>query len=91
MATAALVALNGLVHLELWRDGYRVVDRVGPLFLVNAVVAGVLALAVLARPGPWALAGVVGFSLGSIGALLLSRTGRGFLGFMEQGWSADAR
>jgi hypothetical protein len=91
LVTAALVALNGLVHVDLWQDGYRFVDRVGPLFLVNAALAGVLALAVLVRPARWVLAGVVGFSVASIGALVLSRTGEGFLGFMERGWSAEAR
>jgi hypothetical protein len=91
LATAGLVALSGLVHLELWQEGYRYVDRIGPLFLVNVVVAGVLALAVLARPGQWVLAGVVGFGLGSVGALVLSRTDGGFLGFMEHGWTAEAK
>ena len=91
LATAGFVVLNGLVHLRLWNDGYKGVDDIGVLFLVNVVVAAVLALAVLIRPAPVVLAAVLLFSAGSLTALYLSRTDSGFLGFMEAGWSPDAR
>jgi hypothetical protein len=91
LVTAGLVALDGLVHVRLWQDGYRFLDDVGPLFLVNTVVAALLAVAVLAWPSRTVFAGVVGFSLASLGALVLSRTDGGFLGFTEQGWSSEAR
>jgi hypothetical protein len=91
LATAAFVALNGSIHLRLWQDGYRYIDDVGVLFLLGTVIAAVLAAAVLVRPAPAVLAAVVAFSAGSLGALLLSRTGGGLLGFVETGWSPDAR
>jgi hypothetical protein len=91
LATAGFVAWNGSVHLRLWRDGYKAIDDVGVLFLVNVVVAAVLAVSVLARPAPAVLVAVVAFSTGTLGALVLSRTDGGFLGFMEAGWSEDAK
>ena len=91
LATAVLVAWNGSVHLRLWRDGYKAIDDVGVLFLVNAVLAAVLAVVVLAKPVPLVLAAVMAFSAGSLVALVLSRTDGGFLGFMEAGWSEDAK
>jgi hypothetical protein len=89
--TAGLVALNGGVHLGLWRDGYRSLNDVGPLFLANAIAAGVLAVAVLVRPAWPVLTGIVGFSVASLVALLLSRTDRGVLGFVEHGWPPAAQ
>ena len=91
LATAVLLAWNGSVHLRLWQDGYKAIDDVGVLFLVNVVVAAVLAVAVLAKPVPAVLGAVVAFGAGTLGALVLSRTDGGFLGFMESGWSEDAK
>jgi hypothetical protein len=90
-STAALVGLNGLVHLQLWRDGYQGIDDIGVLFLANAVAAAVLAVAVLVRPVPVVLAAAGAFSGASLVALVLSRTTGGFLGFREAGWSPEAR
>lgn len=91
LATAGLVALNGSVHLRLWNDGYKFIDDVGVLFLANVIVATVLAVALLVKPAPVVLAAVMAFSVGSVAALFLSRTDKGFLGFMESGWSGDAK
>jgi hypothetical protein len=90
ISLAGALVVSGLVHLQLWQDGYRYVDDVGPLFLLQAAVAAGLAVAVLARPGVVVLAAVIGFSLSSVAALVMSRGADGFLGFMERGWSADA-
>lgn len=83
------VVIGGLVHLELWRSGYRGIPNVGNAFLVNVALAAILAVAVLVR-SDWRInvAGVV-FSAGSIGALVMSRT-VGFLGFTEQAWTERA-
>jgi hypothetical protein len=85
-----LLAIVGYVHVDLWRDGYRFIDNIGVLFLTNAIAAGVLALAVLLRPGRLVLLAAAGFCAVSLGGLLLSRTSIGIAGYMESGWSADA-
>jgi hypothetical protein len=89
VAAATFVLAGGALHLDLWRDGYRAIEYIGPLFIANAVVSALLVLALLVRPGALvALAGVA-FSLGSLVALVLSRT-TGLLGFTERGWSEMA-
>ena len=90
LPTASFLCVNGYVHLDLWRDGYRFIENVGVLFLVTAITAGVLAVGVLVRPGRLVLLAVAGFSATALGGLLLSRTGVGILGYTELGWSPDA-
>lgn len=89
ICAVTFVVIGGLVHLQLWRSGYKGIPIVGDAFLVNVALAGVLALAVLVR-NDWRvnLAGVL-FSIGSLGALLMSRT-VGFLGFTERAWTERA-
>jgi hypothetical protein len=86
---AALLLATAAIHLLLWSDGYRDILWIGPLFLLNAIGAAVLAVAVLAVPARWlALACAAGalLELGTLGGLVLSTT-VGFLGFFET-WSA---
>lgn len=86
---AALLLATAAIHLLLWSDGYRDILWIGPLFLLNAIGAAVLALAVLAVPARWlplACAAGALLELGTLGGLLLSTT-VGFLGFVET-WSA---
>ena len=90
MPTAALLAVVGYVHLDLWRDGYRFIENVGVLFLLTTITSGALAVAVLLRPGRLVLVAIAGFSAISLGGLLLSRTGVGVAGYVEMGWSTDA-
>ena len=86
LAAATFVFAGGYIHFDLWRDGYRAIEYIGPLFVANAVVSAVLMLALLVRPDVRvAVAGAV-FSVGSLIALVLSRT-TGLLGFTERGWS----
>jgi hypothetical protein len=84
VGTAMLVA-TGWIHLDLWFEGYRHIDRIGPLFLANAVLAGLAALAVLMTPErrlPWValLAGLL--EIGTLTGLVLSLT-VGLFGFVE--------
>lgn len=86
---AALLLATAAIHLLLWSDGYRDVVWIGPLFLLNAIGAAVLALAVLAAPArrlPLVCAAGALLELGTLGGLLLSTT-VGFLGFVET-WAA---
>lgn len=75
----------GWIHLDLWLDGYRDIDVIGPAFLLNTVAGFGLALLALLTPGrflTW-VAGVGALvSAGALGALLLSTT-VGLFGFTE--------
>lgn len=89
LCAVAFVIIGGLVHLELWRSGYKAIPYVGKAFLVNVALAGLVGVAVLIRDD-WRVhvAGVV-FATGSLAALVLSRT-VGFLGFTERAWTDRA-
>lgn len=71
---AAGVLLSGLVHLWLWFDGFRDIDWIGPLFMVNAV-AGVLIAVLVVLWRSWFSAFLAaGFGAATLGAFLLSTT-----------------
>ncbi|NUP24658.1 MAG: hypothetical protein HOZ81_53130 [Streptomyces sp.] len=85
LAGAGLTAAMAAIHLSLWDDGYRDLDTIGPLFLLNGVVGILLALALLVTPvrllGPVAAVTAL-FTAGTLGALFLSLT-TGLFGFDE--------
>jgi plastocyanin len=86
LAGAAGLAITALVHLDLYLGGYRHIDTIGPLFLVNVIAGGLLAIAVAARPDvAFRVAGIV-FALGTIGGFILSRRGDGLFDFRETGF-----
>ena len=82
LCCVALLAWIGYIHLHLWQEGYRQIPTDGPLFLLDAVAAFVLAAALLTWPR--ALAGLVaaGYTAATLGALLISLT-VGLFGFRE--------
>jgi hypothetical protein len=88
-ATATFVVVGGLVHLRLWRSGYRGIPTIGPLFALNAAVSAVVAIAVLVRRDVRVQAAAVVLAVSSLAALLASRT-VGLLGFTEQAWTDRA-
>jgi len=47
---AALTAVMGGIHLDLWVGGYRDVPTIGLLFLLNGIGAALLALGLLTAP-----------------------------------------
>ena len=74
MIVAAAVLVSGAVHLKLWADGFRDISVIGPLFLLNAVAALVIAGAVLGwRNWPPVLV-AVGFGASTLGAFVISAT-----------------
>ena len=81
VAAGLLVWIAG-IHVRLWQEGYKFIPTNGPLFLVDAISAVVLAAAMLvwARPLTGLLA--AGFTAGTIGALVISLT-VGLFGFKE--------
>ena len=44
LAGAALLVWSGVIHLQLWADGYRSISVIGPLFLVQGVAVSWSAL-----------------------------------------------
>ena len=72
---AVLLLAGGIIHFDLWKSGYRVIPKIGPLFLANFV--GSVALAAIA------------LATMSLLALVLSRT-VGVLGFSEMIWTRPA-
>jgi hypothetical protein len=81
---AVALASTGFASTLLF-DGYRTVATIGPLFLLNAVLGALAAVAVLGTPRRWlgwiSLAGAA-LQAGTLGALLLSLT-VGLFGFHE--------
>jgi hypothetical protein len=92
VAAAILMILSGLVHIHLWDIAYRHVATLGPLFLVQAIAALVLAVVlVVARVVVVALASIV-LMLGTIVGFILADT-VGIFGFTlpaVTGWAYDA-
>lgn len=89
IAAAVFLLAGGLVHLQLWRSGYRGIPYIGPMFAANAALSALLALVIAV----WTARGVaiagIAFAASSLGALVLSRT-VGFLGFNETAWTDEA-
>jgi plastocyanin len=84
-SAAIALLIGGLVHLQLYFEGYRSIDKIGPSFLLNAVVSTAVA-GLLAVRSEWFVraAGMV-LAIGTIGAFVLSRRGGGLFEFREQG------
>jgi hypothetical protein len=85
LAGTALLAAMGWIHLDLWGDGYRTIDVIGPAFLLNAIAGFGLAVLLLVTPRPvlpWVAAVGALTAFGTLAGLLLSTT-VGLFGFTE--------
>jgi multisubunit Na+/H+ antiporter MnhG subunit len=96
LGAIAILAV-GAVHLQQYFSGYRSIPTIGPLFLLNALGSGIVAIGLLApmqrirdpraaelTTGVLAAAGLA-IAAGSLGALFISETGTLF-GFSETGY-----
>jgi hypothetical protein len=88
IVTAAAVVVSGAVHLLLWFDGFRDIDVVGPLFLLNALAAVAIAIATLVWRHWLPLLAAVGFGASTLAAFILSTT-VGFFGVREMWQGAE--
>lgn len=86
---AVFLLIGGVVHYNLWRQGYRNIPKIGPLFLANMVGSAVLAAAVLGSRRITVYAAGIVFAAASLAALVLSRT-VGVFGFTEMIWTPQA-
>ena len=77
---AGLLIASGAIHLHLWDIAYRHVKTLGPLFLVQACAALVIALAVLITRHILAVAAGLALCGGTIVGFILART-VGIFGF----------
>jgi hypothetical protein len=74
---AALLGTMAGIHLHLYNLGFRSVPKIGPSFMLNAVLGAVFAVALLVTPRRWlALASLAGAGLlaGTLAALVISLT-----------------
>jgi hypothetical protein len=87
VVSAVALGTSGVIHLYLWDTGvYRSIPTIGPLFLLQAIAALVLAVVVVLARRVWAaLAGAV-LAASTIGGFLLVVT-IGLFGFTDS-WSA---
>ncbi|MDO8362734.1 MAG: cupredoxin domain-containing protein [Actinomycetota bacterium] len=87
LLAAATVLMGGLVHLQLYFDGYRNLPdaNLGRSFVANGVASVAIAGAlVMRRDAVVRLAGI-GLAVGTLAAFALSRTGDGVFGLRETG------
>jgi hypothetical protein len=87
MAAAALLLIaSGVIHIHLWSTGYRHIPTIGPLFLMQGIVAVALGVLVAATRRLFATTLGALFAISTIGGFLLS-VGIGLFGFRDT-WSA---
>jgi predicted lipoprotein with Yx(FWY)xxD motif len=82
VAGAGLLAAIAAIHLDLYETGYRTIPTIGWLFLVQVIVAFVLAAAVLVSGSKIVVAAGAEFAVATLGGYLLS-VWAGLFGFTE--------
>ena len=82
LAGAALLVWSGVIHLQLWADGYRSISVIGPLFLVQGVGSIVIGAA-LAAFRRLALIVAGGLTLAATAVGLLLSVYVGLFGYKE--------
>ena len=88
VVTALAVLVSGVVHLQLWLDGYRDIALIGPAFLLNAVAGLVIAVLLLVWRHWVPPLVAVGFGASTLGAFIVSAT-VGLFGVQET-WTGGA-
>ena len=79
---AALMVWSGVIHLQLWSDGYRSISVIGPLFLIQGI-GGIALAAVLAVFRRVVLMAAGAVMMAATAAGLLLSAGIGLFGFQE--------
>jgi len=82
VAGAGLLVWSGVIHLQLWSEGYRSISVIGPLFLVQGIASIVLAVALVAFRRLVLLAAGAALAAGTAVGLLLSAS-VGLFGYTE--------
>ena len=82
VAGAGLLVWSGVLHLQLWSEGYRSISVIGPLFLIQGIASILLAVALVAFRRLVLLAAGAALAAGTAVGLLLS-AGVGLFGYTE--------
>jgi hypothetical protein len=69
---SGLLAASSGIHLALWSMGYRTIPTIGPLFLVQVIAGGLLAVLLLVSRRLLMVVAAAGFMIATIVGLLLS-------------------
>lgn len=87
LAGALAVLVGGLVHLQLYFDGYRDFpnDNLGRSFLANGVASVVIAAALVVRRDALVRLAGIGVALGTLAAFVLTRNDVRIFGLRESG------
>ena len=83
---AVLVLAGGAIHLRLNLDDYGN-DDILKAFAANAAASAVVAIYLALRDDVFGPLAGIALSLGSLGALFMSRRGDGIMDFREVGWN----
>ena len=88
LAAAAAVLVGGLVHLQLYFDGYRDFPNhnLGRSFLANGIASVFVAAALVVRRDAIIRLAGIAVSIGTLAAFAKSRTDSGIFGFFEHGF-----
>jgi len=79
---AGFLVWSGVIHLQLWSDGYKDISVIGPLFLVQGIASIVVAVAIVAFR--WLALLAVGAATGVATAVgLLLSVNFGLFGYTE--------
>ena len=92
VAAAVLMICSALVHIHLWDIAYRHVATLGPLFLVQAIAALVLAVVLVAARAVVVALVSIALMLGTVVGFILADT-VGIFGFTlakVTGWAYEA-
>lgn len=89
IVVAVLILIQGATHVLRWLDGYRAVEVIGPLFLVSAVAALLVAAILVVRGGLASALLAMVLSFTTLLAFALSRRAMLF-GFSETRWDTVA-
>jgi hypothetical protein len=94
LALLALAALcmfvAGVQHARLFHRGYAEVEIVGLLFFANGFGSAAVVLTLIFDRAWLFVLGALSICLPSLVSIALSHSSRGFLGFREGGYDADA-
>lgn len=87
LSAAIALLVGGLVHLQLYFDGYRHLPdpNLGRSFIANGVASVIVAAALLVRRDALLRLAGIGVAVGTLGAFAMSRRGDGIFGLRETG------